>query len=140
VHRVFLDASVLFSAAYAPKAGLRRLWKLEDVELLTSAYALEEARRNLTRPAQRARLTRLRRQVARQVALVPDVDDEPLPAGIELPAKDRPVLLAAIEHGATHLVTGDHKHFGRYFGSVVQGVLIMTPADYLALHAESKPD
>jgi hypothetical protein len=42
--RIFLDANVLFSAAYLENSGLGRLWQLEGVELLSSAYAVEEAR------------------------------------------------------------------------------------------------
>jgi len=45
--RIFLDANVFFSAACLELSGLARLWTLEDVELLSSAYAVEEARRNL---------------------------------------------------------------------------------------------
>ena len=33
-----------------------------------------------------------------------------------LPAKDRPIFLAAVEAHATHLLTGDRAHFGPYFG------------------------
>ncbi|MGH9320796.1 MAG: PIN domain-containing protein, partial [Vicinamibacteria bacterium] len=58
---VFLDANVLFSAAYRSKAGLQRLWQMESVELISSAYAVEEARRNLAEPARRERLERLLR-------------------------------------------------------------------------------
>jgi hypothetical protein len=47
VDRVFLDANVLFSAAYIEGSGLARLWQLADAELLSSDYATEEARRNL---------------------------------------------------------------------------------------------
>ncbi len=57
--RLFLDANVLFSAAYREDAGLVELWKLEDVELVTSAYAFEEARRNLTDDEQIERLQAL---------------------------------------------------------------------------------
>ena len=39
--RVFLDANVLFSAAYRQDSSLLRLWELKDVELVTSAYAFE---------------------------------------------------------------------------------------------------
>jgi len=39
-----------------------------------------------------------------------------LPGGIALPEKDRPILLAAIEARATHLITGDKRLFGKYFG------------------------
>ena len=51
--RLLLDANVLFSAAYRPAAGVARLWELERVELLTSAYAAEEARLNLMEEDQR---------------------------------------------------------------------------------------
>ncbi len=33
--RLFLDANVLFSAAYRDDSGLQRLWDLSDVELVT---------------------------------------------------------------------------------------------------------
>jgi hypothetical protein len=32
---------------------------------------------------------------------------------------------------ATHLLTGDIKHFGSLFGVTVEGVLILPPAEYL---------
>jgi predicted nucleic acid-binding protein len=57
--RVFLDANVLFSAAYRERAGLLALWKIRDARLLTSGYAAEEARRNLETPERKTRLERL---------------------------------------------------------------------------------
>ena len=53
-----------------------------------------------------------------------------LPLGIVLPTKDRPILLGAIAVGATHLLTGDVKHFGAYYRRVVAGILILAPSDY----------
>jgi hypothetical protein len=38
--RVFLDANVLFSAAYMENSGLGRLWLLDDAKLLSSDYAV----------------------------------------------------------------------------------------------------
>src|SRR5918995_2862091 len=58
-HLIFLDANVLFSAAYRPDAGLRRLWTLPGAGLITSVYAAEEARRNLSNPGQRRDLEKL---------------------------------------------------------------------------------
>lgn len=126
--RVFLDANVLFSAAYRPGSGLARLWALKGIELLTSAYAAEEARRNLSEGSQRARLERF----LAKVGIVAKPTTGALPLGIELPVKDRPILIHAIAAGASHLLTGDKQHFGRYFGRRLGGVLIEPPSDYLA--------
>ena len=124
--RAFLDANVLFSAAYRETAGLLRLWELPGVELFTSAYAAEEARRNLPSAGQQARLEDL---LAR-TGIVPE-SDAPLPAGVRLPDSDLPILKAAVAAGVTHLVTGDVRDFGRYLGRRIAGVLILTPADFI---------
>jgi predicted nucleic acid-binding protein len=127
VDRVFLDANVLFSAALRPNAKLLGLWQLERATLITSEYAVEEARRNLATPQERARLTRLLRGVE-----VVKFSHSTSPRGVNLPANDRPILLAAIDSRATHLLTGDFEHFGRYFREVIGGVRIQPPAEYLA--------
>jgi len=131
VNRVFLDANVLLSAAWRSDAGLQRLWRLEGVELLSSSHAVEEARRNLETSAQRGRLTRL----LRKVHLV-EPEHFTLPRGIRLPEKDLPILLAAIDAGASHLLTGDWEHFGPYFRQEVAGVLILPPAEYPPMTSE----
>jgi uncharacterized protein len=128
VDRVFLDANILFSAAYRLHAGLRRLWEVPNVELVTSAYAVEEARRNLDRPEQRAA-----RQVLLQsvevLAAIPGGPPSAVPT--ELAEKDQPILAMAVAARATHLLTGDVRHFGRYYGQTVAGVHILSPAAYL---------
>jgi|SRR5215472_7019146 len=125
--RLFLDANVLFSAAYRPEAGLVRLWKLRDVVLCTSHYAAEEARLNLSDDAQRERLAAL--LLTLQFC---EASERGLPRGVSLPEKDAPILIAAIEAGATHLLTGDVRHFGPYFGKTIEGVLISLPGRVLA--------
>jgi predicted nucleic acid-binding protein len=130
VDLVFLDANVLFSAAYRREAGLRRLWGSSDLRLLTSTYAVEEARRNLVSAQQRAELEKL---LASVEVLAVVSGDLPIPPDIELPDKDRPILAAAIHARATHLLTGDFRDFGKYYGQVVQGVLIIPPAEYFRL-------
>ena len=122
MRRVFLDANVLFSAAYRETSGLRVLWRHSGTELLTSAYAAEEARRNLPDADQRARLEAGGGIVAES--------DAPLPSGVRLPDKDLPILRAAIGADATHLLTGDFKDFRRYLGRRIAGVLVVTPADF----------
>lgn len=131
--RIFLDANVLFSAAYRPDSGLLALWKLRGVTLCSSRYAIEETKINLEEEAQCRRLAQL--TAALQVF---DARERELPSGITLPEKDAPILLAAIEAHATHLITGDIRHFGPYFGKTVQGMLVVTPAEYLKLHERTK--
>ncbi len=125
--RVFLDANVLFSAAYREASGLRRLWQLPETRPITSVLALEEAMTNLPMAEQRQRLKRL----LRDISIVPETLATRLPSGVTLPEKDRPILLAAISARATHLVTGDTTHFGPLFGRRIRGVLILAPARYL---------
>jgi predicted nucleic acid-binding protein len=130
MHCLFLDANILFSAAYRQDSGLVQFWKLKDTSLCSSRYALEEARINLEENEQRRRLEKL----ARHVHLV-DAATRELPAGLSLPEKDVPIFLAAIEARATHLITGDIRHFGLYFGKQIQGTLILPPSDYLKKHS-----
>jgi predicted nucleic acid-binding protein len=67
-----------------------------------------------------------------KVQVVDAPPNAPLPIEASaLPQKDLPILLAAIEAKATHLLTVDKKHFGRLRGQTVQGVLVLTPGDYL---------
>ena len=124
--RLFLDANILFSAACRANAGLLRFWKLRNVILCSSRYALEEARINLTEDAQRRRLTRLARNLQWFSAAPRE-----LSVGVSVPEKDEPILRAAMEAQATHLITGDIRHFGPYFGKAVGGILIMSPSEYL---------
>lgn len=76
---VFLDANTLFSAAYRADAGVRRLWELPEVRLTTSAYAAEEARRNL----EASRRTDLEKLLG-AVELVADVAPDARVTSIEL--------------------------------------------------------
>jgi hypothetical protein len=80
--RLFLDANVLFSAAYLPDAGLPRLWKLPGIVLCSSRYALEEARANFSTQPQRNRLAEL----SAALELFESEAGE-LPHGVSLPEK-----------------------------------------------------
>ena len=124
--RLFLDANILFSAAYRANAGLLMFWKLKNAALCSSHYALEEARINLEQDAQKRRLEKL----AKAIEFFDPIASG-LPRGVDLPEKDVPILLAAIAARSTHLVTGDVLHFGRYFGKTIEGMLVLPPGDYL---------
>lgn len=127
--RVFLDANVLFSAAYLEASGLRALWKVPKAVILTSTLAVEEARRNLPEPAQQARLDALLKRTTIEPTTMQTGAAQR--DGHGLPEKDRPILWAAIDLKATHLINGDRTHFGRLHGKSVEGVRILTPREFL---------
>lgn len=124
--RLFLDANVLFSAAYKIDTRLLQLWRLRNVTLCSSRFALQEARANLVGGDQWTRLTELSGSLH-----LFEAGQTRLPPRIFLPEKDVPIVLAAIEAQATHLLTGDVRHFRAYFGKKIEGVAIMRPGEYL---------
>ena len=133
--RVFLDANILFAAAYSPdglSALLIELGAAGRVSLLTSPLAIAEAERNLE-AKQPAALPALRRNLS-AVRIV----REPAPADVErltppeLSSKDRPLLATAIVAGATHFVTGDVVDFGRFMNRRTRlSLRVMTPRQFL---------
>ena len=98
--------------------------------MVTSTLAVEEARRNLTSkfPSAVSRLEIL----LRDMTVLPSVSGRDCP--IDLPAKDRPIFLTALRYGATHLLTGDMRHFGPFMNDASQtaGIRITTVAAFLA--------
>ncbi len=128
IDRVFLDANILFSTAYG-SPGLSMLWKRAEERLcvlFASLYVIEEAKRNLSNEKQINKL----KEILSNIQITPKADPS-LPCPLDLPVKDRPVLMAAISARADYLITGDLKHFGKYFGQTIEGVKICTARDYL---------
>lgn len=126
--RVFLDANILFSIAYGLSA-LDRLWKIQaegKCILLASDYVIEEARRNLNEKGQ---LSKLDLYVTR-MEIVPEMDPT-IDCPIDLPQKDKPVLMAAVSAKADYLLTGDIRHFRQFFGHEIMGVKILMARHYL---------
>lgn len=130
----FLDANVLFSAAYSQDGRAAILFALArsgSIRLVSSRYAAEEARRNLSAKRPVA-LKRFSDNLA-LVVLVPEGDaghrSEALATGLD--GGDVPILAAAVGR-AEALVTGDRRHFGRFMGKKLLGVRILSLADALA--------
>jgi len=128
VTRVFLDANVLFSAAWRADSGLKRLWEIVALHLVTSPYAVDEAERNLARKRADA--------IARFKTLVHRVEVSSalcaLDDGHGLPSKDVPILAAAVASRCQVLLTGDIADFGHVIGRTLQGVRILTAGLLLA--------
>jgi predicted nucleic acid-binding protein len=125
---LFLDANILFSAAYREKSGILRLWEIKSVKLVSSTYAIEEARRNLDMPLQKERLDNLIVSLDRIFSFHADIE---LPKNITIREKDKPILLSAISARADFLITGDMRDFGKFYGQKISGVTVLPPSEYL---------
>ncbi len=137
--KLFLDANVLFAAAYSPDGRIAALFEFAELGacvLNTSPLAVEEARRNLQakRPGGLQRLSEL----MRHVEVVPEAPPKLWGslAGL-LPPKDQPILAAAMFAGTDWLVTGDKQHFGGLYGKAVGPTEILSPTEALRRLAEA---
>lgn len=131
--RLFLDANAIFTVAHNPGGKAAFLFATSDSgrwELLSSAYAIEEARRNIAVKYPQC-VARLETLIGRLVQV-----GQPAPAdtGMGLPEKDQPIFLAARSARATHLLTGDQRHLGPHMNRPVDtgGIVIQTVAEFLA--------
>jgi predicted nucleic acid-binding protein len=121
--RVFLDANILFSAAQSHSRMRAFLDILMDrAKCLTNEYAIEEARRNLA--AKFPDTIKALERLAKRCEVISRLETD---LKIELPLKDVPILSGAIAGHATHLLTGDEKDFGKFWGTTIQGVKIVSP-------------
>lgn len=130
--KLFLDANILFTAARTPAGkaafviagGGEGYW-----QLITSAYAVEEARRNLERKTPTA-LPQLQELLGNLEIVIPS---PAAPCPDELPVKDRPIFQAAFTGTASHVLTGDLKDFGSLMNRPDQtfGIIIQTVAEFL---------
>lgn len=125
---LFLDANILFSAAYREHSGLLRFWKIKTVKLVSSIYAIEEARRNLDMLPQKERLDNLLVSLDNILPFHVDID---LPKDVTIREKDKPILMSAISARADFLITGDVRDFGKFYGKKISGVTILPPSEYL---------
>ena len=134
--RVFLDANVLFSAAYRETGSVRAYFALAAAgacTLVTSGYAVDEARRNI-RAKHPDRSRELELLVGRTVICrEPASETLAWAASHRLPPKDAPILAAAIDARCHLLVTGDRTHFGPLYEHKLRGTVVVTPADGIAL-------
>lgn len=136
MRRLFLDANVIFTAAHNPEGNSRallRLAGLRRIEVVSSRYAVEEAARNLA--VKLPECAAAFDQVIADLVLVgePGSEESRRATAHGLPAKDVPILAAALAAAASILVTGDRRHFGHLYGKTVDGIVVLTRAEALSI-------
>lgn len=137
--RLFLDSNVLFTAAHNPSgkaAVIIDLGAEGNWEIVSCFYAIEEARRNIS--------IKFPDYLKRFETSISAIIKAPSRSGrncpVPLSEKDRPILEAAIQCDATHLLTGDIKDFGPFMNhpNLTGGVLIQTISEFLDSFLKSK--
>lgn len=134
--RLFLDANILFLTGYSaasPVHDLLALCRAGHCALVTSAYAIEEARRNLEMKGPvdaEGRFEAALTQVTVAAEAAPAFLERATATGLA-DRSDIPILAAAIQCRADALVTGDRHAFGPHFGSSLAGVEILLLRDAL---------
>jgi predicted nucleic acid-binding protein len=122
--RVFLDANILLALAN-PGSHTRLLVEVllaYDIECISNAYAVEEARRNLARvkPQFSQALEAFLPQIEMVGRLVSKIE-------ITIKSKDIPIIYGAVAGRATHLLTYDEADFGELMKKNYKGVKVLTP-------------
>ncbi|MDP2431184.1 MAG: DNA-binding protein [Pseudomonadota bacterium] len=131
--RLFLDANILFTAAHNSNGKAALVMELGQAGLwrvVSSSYAVEEARRNIARKYP-DRLERLE-TLTRDFHLASATRECDCPPG--LPAKGCPIYQAALACKADVLLTGDIRDFGFLMNDrdKAEGLLVQTVAEFLA--------
>jgi len=120
--KVFLDANILFSGSQSGSPMRLLLDRLQfHAVLIAHPGVVEEAKRNLSakKPEWLGAFESLcaKLEISTRMGACPEVG---------LPAKDQPVLAAAVACASDFLLTGDRLHFGHLFGSTVTGVRVLS--------------
>ena len=130
--KLFLDANVLFSAAYSPVGNARSLMAAaaeRKFMMLVTDPVLGEAGRNLARKAAHALASLEALEDWVQVVPAASTTTEAAVSALGIVLKDAPVLAAAIDCQADLFVTGDARHFGHLYGQSVEGVRVLALRD-----------
>ena len=115
MHKVFLDANVLFAASYSPTGGSAKLINLRKenkLSLYSSRLAVKEAERNLRRKAGESELDRFYRLIEEAQIILTDAKKEIAKSQFKdiVVEKDAQILASAIKSKAKFLITLDRKH------------------------------
>lgn len=130
--RLFLDTSVLLSAAGSARGGSRFVISEAPARgwtLVTADYCIEEVHRNLPKLGASA-------SGAWHQVVVPTLEFTTVRLALDRPlvfpkAKDRPVVITALAARCQWLLTLNQSEFHGNLGSEIYGMRIATPGEFL---------
>ena len=137
--KAFLDANILFAAAYSSTGGsfyIFELAKKDKIKVFTSRLAVKEAEKNLRDKASEEALDRF-------YNFMSEIDIKFVEANRDLAKsefsritgeKDAPIFAAALKSGAVFLITLDKKHLLNIRFSKIGKLQIVSPGDFIEKH------
>ena len=140
---VFLDANIFFAAVRSHSGGsyfIIELAKKRQMNIVTVAYALAEAERNIKKKLGDEMLNA---HYENLLSMKPTIQSlAHMPIGLEqklsscVPEKDIPIVLGALASGVEALVTLDQKHLLKNVKLLAMDLpfSMMTPGDFLKKH------
>lgn len=137
--RLFLDANIFFAAACSANGGSRMLFHCAEqgiVTLLTSEYALQEAKRNIERKMNESELITFYTLISQLEGILKDDFKGAMELHKKLkgivPQKDMPILVGAYGAEVDCLITLDRKDFmNSKVNKAVVPFNVKTPGEYL---------
>ena len=136
MHRVVLDTNVFVSgaiSAHGYPAQILDSWRNQQFILVSSPQIINE----ISAVIQRPEIVKFTQQDTNQIiSFIQEVTQRAymtagiLTVNIISDPADNMILACAIEGKATHIVTGNTKHFSS-LGSVYQGIKIITPHQFI---------
>ncbi len=136
--KIFLDANVLFAAAYSRKGGsfeVINLAKKKKVKIFTSRLAIKEAEKNLREKAGDHEIDQFYTSLSEIDVTLINIDSFRSKGkyGELTGEKDAPILAAAIKSGSKFLITLDKKHL-LSIALEFKRITIVTPGDFIEKH------
>ena len=129
--RLFLDSSVLLSAAGSEKSLSRLIVTIADEwewDLVTAFYCRDETNRNIVKFPPNAAKTWKALQTALSFTPNALTSNRPL---LLTASKDKPVLILALAAKCDVLLTLDTGDFGILIDTKVYGMIVTTPRSFL---------
>ena len=129
--RLFLDSSVLLSAAGSEKSLSRLIVTIADDwewELVTAFYCRDETNRNIVKFPPKA--AKSWKALQDDLSFTPNALTSARPLLLTA-SKDKPVLISALAAKCDVLLTLDTGDFGILIDTKVYGMLVTTPRSFL---------
>lgn len=141
--KAFLDANIFFAAVASKTGGsyfILELAKQRMAEIVTVAYALSEAERNIQKKLGNRALAAhyenllTASPIVQSLAQVPKEWERRLTPLVS--EKDMPIVLGALLSGAPALITLDRKHLlgNTRLHALMPNMAVMTPGDFIQTH------